>query len=164
MSEECFCASFQHRSFRLPSPTNSSSCTASPRACHRTPRSWYRRSRRRQQLIRRSLRRWQKHNSTSLDFAAQVEILSDDRIIVREHSIAKMMVERIMRAKMLRRFSCTAPVARRSPLRSPARASLQRIFVLEHGQGNVLTRLTKSQAVAELYRPLLWSGSKRSVQ
>jgi hypothetical protein len=33
----------------------------------------------------------------------------------------------------------------------PGRAPLQRIFVLEHGSGNVLTRLTRSQAVAELF-------------
>ena len=33
----------------------------------------------------------------------------------------------------------------------PKRAPLQRIFVLEHGQGNVITRLTRSQMVAELF-------------
>ncbi len=30
-------------------------------------------------------------------------------------------------------------------------APLQRIFVLEHGRGNVLTRLSRSQAVGELF-------------
>jgi hypothetical protein len=34
---------------------------------------------------------------------------------------------------------------------SPNSAPLTRIFVLEHGHGNVVTRLTKSQAVAELF-------------
>jgi hypothetical protein len=34
---------------------------------------------------------------------------------------------------------------------SPGSAGLTRIFVLEHGQGNVLTRLSASQAVAELF-------------
>jgi hypothetical protein len=34
---------------------------------------------------------------------------------------------------------------------SPGSAGLARIFVLEHGQGNVLTRLTRSQAVGELF-------------
>ena len=34
---------------------------------------------------------------------------------------------------------------------SPNSAPLQRIFVLEHGQGNVITRLTRSQAVGELF-------------
>jgi hypothetical protein len=34
---------------------------------------------------------------------------------------------------------------------SPGSASLARIFILEHGRGNVLTRLSKSQAVAELF-------------
>ena len=33
----------------------------------------------------------------------------------------------------------------------PQRAPLQRIFILEHGHGNVLTRLTRSQMVAELF-------------
>ena len=34
---------------------------------------------------------------------------------------------------------------------SPGSAGLARIFVLEHGRGNVLTRLTRSQAVGELF-------------
>ncbi len=34
---------------------------------------------------------------------------------------------------------------------SPGSAALARIFILEHGQGNVLTRLSPSQAVAELF-------------
>src|SRR5207245_8509297 len=34
---------------------------------------------------------------------------------------------------------------------SPGSAPLARIFILEHGQRNVLTRLSPSQAVAELF-------------
>jgi len=34
---------------------------------------------------------------------------------------------------------------------SPGSAALSRIFILEHGQGNVLTQLSPSQAVAELF-------------
>jgi hypothetical protein len=33
----------------------------------------------------------------------------------------------------------------------PDRAPLQRIFILEHGCGNVITRLSRSQTVAELF-------------
>jgi hypothetical protein len=33
----------------------------------------------------------------------------------------------------------------------PERAALKRVCVLEHGHGNVLTRLSPSQAVAELF-------------
>ena len=33
----------------------------------------------------------------------------------------------------------------------PQRAPLKRIFILEHGHGNVLTRLTRSQMVGELF-------------
>lgn len=67
----------------------------------------------------------------------QVEILSDDRIIVREHSGEIFMYG--------------TPWHGEGAFASPARAPLQRIFVLEHGHGNVLTRLTRSQAVAELF-------------
>ncbi len=34
---------------------------------------------------------------------------------------------------------------------SPGSAVLARIFILEHGRGNVITRLSPSQAVAELF-------------
>ena len=34
---------------------------------------------------------------------------------------------------------------------SPGNATVERIFVLEHGQGNVLTRLAPGQAVVELF-------------
>lgn len=69
-----------------------------------------------------------------------VEVLSDDRIIVR-----------------LDRFSPTrmpmygTPWHGEAMYASPSSAPLSRIFVLEHGYGNVLTRLTPSQAVSELF-------------
>ena len=34
---------------------------------------------------------------------------------------------------------------------SPGSAPLSRIFILEHGEGNIVTRLSPSQAVAELF-------------
>ncbi len=66
-----------------------------------------------------------------------VEILSDDRIIVREHD------DEI--------FMYGTPWHGEAHFALPQRAPLQRIFVLEHGYGNVITRLTRSQMVAELF-------------
>jgi hypothetical protein len=66
-----------------------------------------------------------------------VEILSDDRIIVRE---AENQI-----------FMYGTPWHGEAHFAMPGRAPLKRIFVLEHGQGNVLTRLTRSQMVAELF-------------
>jgi hypothetical protein len=66
-----------------------------------------------------------------------VEILSDDRIIVRED------------ANQI--FMYGTPWHGEAHFALPDRAPLQRIFILEHGQGNVLTRLTRSQLVAELF-------------
>jgi hypothetical protein len=66
-----------------------------------------------------------------------VEILSDDRIIVRDDAT--------------RIFMYGTPWHGEAHFALPQRAPLQRIFVLEHGQGNVLTRLTRSQMVAELF-------------
>jgi hypothetical protein len=67
----------------------------------------------------------------------EVEILSDDRIIVREHG------DEI--------FMYGTPWHGEAHFALPQRAPLQRIFVLEHGHGNVITRLTRSQMVAELF-------------
>jgi hypothetical protein len=67
----------------------------------------------------------------------RVEILSDDRIIVREDSGDIFMYG--------------TPWHGEAHFALPKRAPLQRIFVLEHGQGNVLKRLTRSQMVAELF-------------
>ena len=66
-----------------------------------------------------------------------VEVLSDDRIIVRE------------RAGQM--FMYGTPWHGEAAYASPASAPLSRISILEHGHGNVLTRLSKSQAVAELF-------------
>ncbi|MGA8764196.1 MAG: hypothetical protein WB562_15115 [Candidatus Sulfotelmatobacter sp.] len=66
-----------------------------------------------------------------------VEILSDDRIILREHSGQIFMYG--------------TPWHGEAAFASPASAPAQRICILEHGQGNELTRLSQSQAVAELF-------------
>ncbi|HME35280.1 MAG TPA: hypothetical protein VKF84_08580 [Candidatus Sulfotelmatobacter sp.] len=110
-----------------------------------------------------------------------VEILSDDRIIVRRDSAADSAGEHevlgLRDCSASRGGHCTqddrakqVPHRAFSPVRndkgmrmygtpwhgeaayaSPGSAPLARIFVLEHGQGNVLTRLSPSQAVAELF-------------
>jgi len=72
----------------------------------------------------------------------KVEILSDDRIIVREHSISEDGTQIFMYG---------TPWHGEAAFALPQRAPLQRIFVLEHGHGNVLTRLPPSQMVAELF-------------
>ncbi len=66
-----------------------------------------------------------------------VEILSDDRIIVRKHP------------GYMRMYG--TPWHGEAMFASPNSAPLTRIMILEHGQGNVLTRLSPSQAVAELF-------------
>ena len=78
-------------------------------------------------------------STTSRLWAARdgVEILSDDRIILREHASQVFMYG--------------TPWHGEAAFALPQRAPLQRIFVLEHGQGNVLTRLTRSQVVGELF-------------
>ena len=67
----------------------------------------------------------------------EVEVLSDDRIIVRENGGQMLMYG--------------TPWHGEAAFASPGNAPLARIFVLEHGRGNVLTRLSRSQAVAELF-------------
>jgi hypothetical protein len=71
-----------------------------------------------------------------------VEILSDDRIIVREDKPGEDAHQIFMYG---------TPWHGEAHFALPQRALLQRIFVLEHGEGNVLTLLTRSQAVAELF-------------
>jgi len=108
-----------------------------------------------------------------------VEVLSDDRIIVRRDDVphARTSVETPFEGagdadkhEVLRlRENCASRTSHfaqddRKNLRmygtpwhgeaayaSPGSASLARIFILEHGHGNVLTRLSPSQAVAELF-------------
>lgn len=69
-----------------------------------------------------------------------VEVLSDDRIIVRLDTSSPTR---------MRMYG--TPWHGEALYASPGSAPLSRIFVLEHGQGNVLTRLTSGEAVAELF-------------
>jgi hypothetical protein len=71
----------------------------------------------------------------------QVEVLSDDRIIVRS--------EMRGRHEGMRMFG--TPWHGEAAYASPGSAPLERIFVLEHGRGNTVTRLSPGQAVAELF-------------
>jgi hypothetical protein len=66
-----------------------------------------------------------------------VEILSDDRIILRAHAGQIFMYG--------------TPWHGEAAYASPASALLSGIFVLEHGLGNAITRLSRSQAVSELF-------------
>jgi hypothetical protein len=81
-----------------------------------------------------------------------VEILSDDRIIVREDKVRE---DKTCEAKAPKDrtqiFMYGTPWHGEAHFALPQRAPLQRIFVLEHGQGNTITRLTRSQMVAELF-------------
>ena len=81
----------------------------------------------------------------------EVEILSDDRIIVREDLIRRGAdgVETPCGGMGMRMHG--TPWHGEAHFALPQSAPLQRIFVLEHGQGNVLTRLTRSQVVGELF-------------
>ncbi|MFZ1008280.1 MAG: hypothetical protein WAN65_15675 [Candidatus Sulfotelmatobacter sp.] len=112
-----------------------------------------------------------------------VEVLSDDRIIVRPDEVWRHAADELetpMRAAgaldnigILRLRDCSAkrsnhfaqddrvksrgmrmygtPWHGEAMFASPNSAPLQRVFVLEHGHGNVITRLSPSQAVAELF-------------
>jgi hypothetical protein len=71
----------------------------------------------------------------------KVEILSDDRIILREHNFRG--------SRQI--FMYGTPWHGEGCFASPNRAPLGRILILEHGHGNVLTRLSPSQAVGELF-------------
>jgi hypothetical protein len=122
-----------------------------------------------------------KSTTTRLWIASQdAEILSDDRIIVRwdeEKAVAgaRLAAARAVEEKgILRLRDCSASRTSRfaqddrakrsghmrmygtpwhgeAMFASPASAPLARILVLEHGRGNVLTRLSRSQAAAELF-------------
>ncbi len=108
-----------------------------------------------------------------------VEILSDDRIIVRRDNSPGVNILRL-RDSSASQGNHSAPddkIEKQTPHRafgpvrndkkqmrmygtpwhveamyaSPGTALLARIFILEHGHGNVITRLSPSQAVAELF-------------
>ena len=113
----------------------------------------------------------------------EVEVLSDDRIIVRPDDVGRHASDKLgtsIRAAdaldeigILRLHDCSAsrsnhfaqddrvknrgmrmygtPWHGEAMFASPNSAPLQRVFVLEHGHGNVITRLSRSQAVAELF-------------
>lgn len=66
-----------------------------------------------------------------------VEILSDDRIILREHSGQMHMYG--------------TPWHGEAAYASPGNSPLAGIFVLEHGTGNVISRLSRGHAVSELF-------------
>jgi hypothetical protein len=76
-----------------------------------------------------------------------VRILSDDRIILREDKLP--VSEPVVSATQI--FMYGTPWHGEAHYALPQRAPLQRIFVLEHGHGNALARLTRSQMVAELF-------------
>ncbi len=107
-----------------------------------------------------------------------VEVLSDDRIIVRQdepavetprHATSAANNHEVLRlrdrsALPTDRFAQDDKPQKSSGMRmygtpwhgeatyaSPGSAPLSRIFILEHGHGNVLRRLSPSQAVAELF-------------
>jgi len=95
-----------------------------------------------------------------------VEVLSDDRIIVRRDNDApvgkaslnaggaarKHEVLRFAQDdKKFRMRMYGTPWHGEAMFASPNSAPLTRIFVLEHGHGNVITPLSPSQAVAELF-------------
>ncbi len=75
----------------------------------------------------------------------EVEVLSDDRIIVRYDD------GRDGPAGPTQMRMYGTPWHGEAMFASPNSAPLTRIFVLEHGQGNVITRLSRSQAVGELF-------------
>ncbi len=77
----------------------------------------------------------------------EVKILSDDRIIVRESPARELQPGDDPR----KIFMYGTPWHGEACFALPDRAPLHRIFILEQGHGNVLTRLTKSQAVGELF-------------
>jgi hypothetical protein len=76
-----------------------------------------------------------------------VEILSDDRIIIREEKYP----EEDTHAHAPQIFMYGTPWHGEAHFALPQRAPLQRIFVLEHGLGNVITPLSPSQAVSQLF-------------
>jgi hypothetical protein len=75
----------------------------------------------------------------------EVEILSDDRIIVRPDTHP----DGYPGFSQMRMYG--TPWHGEAMFASPNSAPLSRIFILEHGKGNLVTRLSRGQAVAELF-------------
>ncbi|MFZ0808155.1 MAG: hypothetical protein WAN03_18330 [Candidatus Sulfotelmatobacter sp.] len=84
-----------------------------------------------------------------------VEVLSDDRIIVRRECVEKQLPHRafgpVRNASVSRMRMYGTPWHGEAMYASPNSAPLARIVILEHGRGNILTPLSPSQAVAELF-------------
>jgi hypothetical protein len=78
----------------------------------------------------------------------EVEVLSDDRIIVRPDQPRDGHSD-LSAPGPMRMYG--TPWHGEAMFASPNSAPLTRIFILEHGHGNVITRLTPSQAVGELF-------------
>jgi hypothetical protein len=78
----------------------------------------------------------------------EVEVLSDDRIIVRPDQPRDGHSD-LSALGPMRMYG--TPWHGEAMFASPNSAPLTRIFVLEHGHGNVITRLNPSQAVGELF-------------
>jgi hypothetical protein len=75
----------------------------------------------------------------------EVQVLSDDRIIVRRSNPIPHSVKK----PTMRMYG--TPWHGEAMHSSPDSAPLTRILILQHGHGNVLTRLSPSEAVAELF-------------
>jgi hypothetical protein len=102
-----------------------------------------------------------KSTTTRLWTSSQdVEVLSDDRIILRRDDESKKQVPRFARndnpfgnednqQSNIRMYG--TPWHGEAMYASPNSAPLARILILEHGHGNVLTPLSPSEAVAELF-------------
>ena len=86
-----------------------------------------------------------------------VQVLSDDRIIVREDRVRREndrddeLCKNELREDATQIFMYGTPWHGEAAFALPDRAPLQRIFILDHGCGNVITRLSRSQTVAELF-------------
>ena len=84
-----------------------------------------------------------------------VEVLSDDRIIVRRDDRTQQQIPhrawRPVRNDKRKMRMYGTPWHGEAKYASPGSAPLARILILEHGRGNVLTPLSPSQAVAELF-------------
>jgi len=88
-----------------------------------------------------------KSTTTRLWTASEdVEVLSDDRIIVRRDQVQRGTAKNSGGMRMY-----GTPWHGEAAYASPRSAPLARVFILEHGRGNVLTRLSPSQGVAELF-------------
>ncbi|MFY9561901.1 MAG: hypothetical protein WAQ52_16835 [Terriglobales bacterium] len=79
-----------------------------------------------------------------------VEVLSDDRIIVRARSTGMPAKGGGQECPPHTFFMHGTPWHGEAAFASPARAPIQRIFLLEHGSGNRIERLSRSAAVGEL--------------